>query len=82
MHGGGKGKVVVCIEIIELPDHDDDGVDDVSEQEVNPDYVLIDDMILSPAQYDVLFTEPSRRNGYTRLDFHVNGRTASIHTHD
>lgn len=35
------------------------------EQEVNPDFVLIDDMILSPLQYDVIYTEPSKRNGYS-----------------
>lgn len=36
------------------------------EDDSTPDFVLIDDMILSPQQYDVLFTEPSRRNGFTR----------------
>lgn len=35
------------------------------EQETNPDFVLIDDMILSPLQYDIIYTEPSKRNGYS-----------------
>lgn len=57
------------------PDDFDDNfltIDDIQEpseappeQEVNPDFVLIDDMILSPLQYDVIYTEPSKRNGYS-----------------
>lgn len=35
------------------------------QQETNPDFFLIDDMILSPLQYDVIYTEPSKRNGYS-----------------
>jgi hypothetical protein len=37
------------------------------QQEANPDFVLIDDMILSPLQYDIIFTEPSKRNGYSSV---------------
>lgn len=40
--------------------------DDTPQQEMNPDYTLIDDMILSPEQYDVLFNNVSRRSGLTQ----------------
>lgn len=40
--------------------------DDSPEQETNPDYTLIDDMILSPEQYDVLYNNISRRMGYSQ----------------
>lgn len=57
-------------------DDDSPANDDIQEQqseslppptaeEVNPDFVLIDDMILSPLQYDVIYTELSKRNGYS-----------------
>lgn len=37
------------------------------QHETNPDFALIDDMILSPLQYDVIYTEPSKRNGYSSV---------------
>lgn len=44
----------------------DDGyrLDELPEHETNPDFTLIDDMILAPEQYDVLFNNVSRRTGY------------------
>lgn len=39
---------------------------DLPEHETNPDFALIDDMILAPDQYDVLFNNISRRTGFTQ----------------
>lgn len=35
--------------------------------EINPDFELIDDMILSPGQYDVLYNNISRREKYAQV---------------
>lgn len=40
---------------------------EMPEQEANPDYALIDDMIIGPEQYDILFNNVTRRNGYTQV---------------
>lgn len=49
----------------------EDGVDDdkakqvlFDEMGVDDNYKKVDDMILSPQQFDVLYTDPGRRNGY------------------
>jgi hypothetical protein len=38
-------------------------VDDLPEHEINPDYALVDDMILAPEQYDIIFNNVTRRTG-------------------
>lgn len=38
----------------------------MAEQDANPDFTLVDDMILSPEQYDVLYNDESRRTGLTQ----------------
>lgn len=35
----------------------------MAEQDANPDFTLVDDMILAPEQYDVLYNDESRRTG-------------------
>lgn len=40
--------------------------DELAEQDANPDFTLVDDMILSPEQYDVLYSDESRRTGLTQ----------------
>jgi hypothetical protein len=42
-----------------FPDDDED----LPEHELNPDYALVDDMILAPEQYDILYNNASRRTG-------------------
>lgn len=44
----------------------EDSDEDLPEMEINPDFTLIDDMILSPDQYDVLYNNISRREKYAQ----------------
>lgn len=43
---------------------DEESDKDLPEMEINPDFTLIDDMILSPDQYDILYNNVSRRDRY------------------
>ena len=46
------------------------------EMGVNPDFKKVDDMVLSPEQYDVLYSDPdSRKNGYKITTRHWNDAT-------
>lgn len=39
-------------------------LEDLPVHETDPDFALIDDMILAPEQYDVLYNNITRRTGY------------------
>lgn len=39
---------------------------DEPKQEADPDFSLVDDMILAPEQYDILYNNVTRRNGYSQ----------------
>lgn len=40
--------------------------DDAPEQETDPDFTLVDDMILSPEQYDIMYSNITRRVGFSQ----------------